>query len=72
MKNYLSENNTKIIGVLESKYDTDISSELASQLDELVEYMSQLDLLNIDYKLIANNTIIKENIGYVEKKYYIR
>lgn len=67
MKNYLSENNTKIIGVLESKYDTDISSELASQLDELVEYMSQLDLLNIDYKLIANNTIIKENIGYVEK-----
>lgn len=67
MKNYLSENNTKIIGVLESKYDTDISSELASQLDEFVEYMSQLDLLNIDYKLIANNTIIKENIGYVEK-----
>lgn len=67
MKNYLSENNTKIIGVLESKYDTDISSELTSQMNELVEYMSQLDLLNIDYKLIANNTIIKENIGYAEK-----
>lgn len=67
VKNYLSENNTKIIGVLESKYDVDISSELTSQMDELVEYMSQLDLLNIDYKLIANNTIIKENIGYVEK-----
>ena len=72
MKNYFSENNTKVIGVLESKYDVDISSELTSQMDELVEYMSQLDLLNIDYKLIANNTIIKENIGYVEKKYYIR
>lgn len=70
MKNYFSENNTKIIGVLESKYDTDISSELTSQMDELVEYMSQLDLLNIDYKLIANNTIIKENIGYVEKILY--
>lgn len=39
-------------------------------MDELVEYMSQLDLLNIDYKLIANNTIIKENIGYVEKILY--
>lgn len=70
VKNYLSENNTKIIGVLESKYDTDISSELTSQMDELVEYMSQLDFLNIDYKLIANNTIIKENIGYVEKILY--
>ena len=66
VKNYFSENNTKIIGVLESKYDVDISSELTSQMDELVEYMSQLDLLNIDYKLITNNTIIKENIGYVE------
>lgn len=52
---------------MESKYDTDISSELTSQMNELVEYMSQLDLLNIDYKLIANNTIIKENIGYSEK-----
>lgn len=52
---------------MESKYDTDISSELTSQMNELVEYMSQLDLLNIDYKLIANNTIIKENIGYAEK-----
>lgn len=70
MKNYFSENNTKVIGVLESKYDVDTSSELTSQMDELVEYMSQLDLLNIDYKLIANNTIIKENIGYVEKILY--
>lgn len=70
VKNYFSENNTKVIGVLESKYDVDISSELTSQMDELVEYMSQLDLLNIDYKLIANNTIIKENIGYVEKILY--
>ena len=51
VKNYLSENNTKIIGVLESKYDTDISSELASQLDELVEYTIQLDLLDLEYSI---------------------
>lgn len=43
MKNYLSENNTKIIGVLESKYDTDISSELTSQMDELVEFGNQIE-----------------------------
>ena len=51
VKNYFSENNTKIIGVLESKYDTDISSELASQLDELVEYTIQLDLLDLEYSI---------------------
>lgn len=43
MKNYLSENNTKIIGVLESKYDVDISSELTSQMDELVEFGNQIE-----------------------------
>lgn len=43
MKNYFSENNTKIIGVLESKYDVDISSELTSQMDELVEFGNQIE-----------------------------
>lgn len=50
-KGYIEAQINFKIGVLESKYDTDISSELASQLDELVEYTIQLDLLDLEYSI---------------------